>query len=242
MKSQARLAGGLYLLILIAAPIVLIYLPRTLIVSGNAVATAERLRASEGLFRVAIVSSLAVKVVWVFLVLSLGRLFRSVDEARAREMVVLGALIPVPVAVVNVLNEVAALVLVTAPPFLAPFPQRELDALAYFFLRLHGQGNAVLGVFWGLWLFPFGILVLRSGFVPRALGALLMLAGSGYILDSLTTLLLPSWAPVVGKGTMVLAFGAVPIIFWLLIRGVSERPEPEVADDPIRAPADREAG
>ena len=96
-------------------------------------------------------------------------------------------------------------------------PQR--DALAYLFVRLHTQGITVASVFWGLWLFPFGVLVMRSGFIPRALGVLLMVAGCAYVASAGTSLLLPRYAPVVNQFAIVLEAAELPIIFWLLIWG-----------------------
>jgi hypothetical protein len=133
--------------------------------------------------------------------------------------VILGALVSVPIVFLNVLNEIAALILVSGANFLSVFDKRQLDALAYLFLRLHSQGIDVVAIFWGLWLFPFGMLVMRSGFIPRVLGVLLIIAGFGNLAGSFASLLLPQHAQLVGQFAMVLAFGELPIIFWLLIWG-----------------------
>jgi predicted transporter len=76
--------------------------------------------------------------------------------------------------------------------------------------------------FWGLWLFPFGILVIRSGLFPRILGVMLLVAGLAYLTTSLTSLVLPTYRQVVSLITMPLYLGEVPIIFWLLIKGATE--------------------
>ncbi len=181
IKRQARKAGLLYLVLGVSAPIGLLYVPGQLYVSGNAAATAEKIRASEWLLRLGIASELFHQVIVIFLVLALYRLFKPVGEALARQLVILGALVSVPIMFVNVLNHVAALVLVGDADFLAVFDRPQRDALAYLFLRLHSHGVVVASVFWGLWLFPFGMLVIRSGFIPRILGVLLMVAGSAYL-------------------------------------------------------------
>jgi hypothetical protein len=91
------------------------------------------------------------------------------------------------------------------------------------FLNLHGEGFVVAGIFWGLWLFPFGILVFKSGFLPRILGVLLIAACFGYLADSLTSLLLPSYEDVVGRiANIPLTLGEPAIILWLLIRGAKD--------------------
>ena len=224
VKRQARTAGLLYLLLLITAPIGLVYVPGTLFVTGNAPATADHIRTSESLLRIGIASELFHQVVLVFLVLALYRLFNRVNEAHARQLVIFGALVSVPIVFLNVLNEIAALILVSGAEFLSVFDKSQLDALAYLFVRLHSQGINVVEIFWGLWLFPFGMLVRRSGFIPGALGVLLILAGCGYIAHSLTTLMLPQYAHMVGELTSFLEFGEIPIIFWLAIWGAKEPP------------------
>jgi hypothetical protein len=223
-KQQARAAGFLYLLLALIAPIGLLYVPGKLIVSGNATATADNLRASEWLLRVGIASELTHQIIGVFLVLALYRLFKPVNETHAKQMVILGALVSVPIMFVNVLNEIAALILVKGAGFLSVFGKPQLDALAYLFLRLHSQGIIVASIFWGLWLFPFGMLVIRSGFIPRVLGVLLMIAGAAYLASSFATLVLPRYAPLVGQVALPLEVAELPIIFWLVIWGAKTRP------------------
>jgi len=224
IKKQARVAGFLYLLLGITAPIGLMYVPGRLMVPGNATATADHLRASESLLRIGIASELFHQTIGIFLVLALYRLFKGVSETHARLVVILGALVSVPIMFLNVLNEIAAAILVSGADFLSVFDKRQLDALAFLFLRLHNQGITVASIFWGLWLFPFGILVIRSGFIPRALGVLLFIAGFAYLAYSFTSLLLPRYAQLIGQFAMILEVGEVPIIFWLLIWGAKAQP------------------
>lgn len=223
-QRQARFAGFLYLLMALSAPIGLMYVPGKLIVSGNAAATADNIRASEGLFRLGIASELVHQAIGVFLVLALYRLFKPVDEGLARHLVALGALVSVPIMFVNVLNEIAVLALVRGADFLSVFEKPQSDALAYLFLHLHGRGITVASIFWGLWLFPFGLLVIRSGFIPRVLGYLLLIAGAAYLASATATLLLPQWASMVGQVALPLEVAEVPIIFWLAIWGARTRP------------------
>lgn len=223
-QQQARVAGFLYLLLALSAPIGLLYVPGKLIVSGNATATADNIRSSEWLLRLGIASELIHQIIAVFLVLALYRLFKAVNETHARQMVILGALVSVPIMFVNVLNDIAALVLVSGADFLAVFEKPQLDALAYLFVRLHSEGITVAAIFWGLWLFPFGMLVIRSGFIPRVLGVLLMIAGVAYLASSFATLVLPRYAPLVSQIALPLEVAELPIVFWLLIWGAKTRP------------------
>jgi len=222
-KKQARIAGLLYFLVGITAPIGLEYVPRKLMVAGNATATADHVRALGSLLRIGIASELFHQAVAVFLVLALFRLFRDVNEPLARQMVILGALVSVPVVFLNVVNEMAALMLVSGADFLSVFDPRQLDALAFLFLRLHDKGIEVASIFWGLWLFPFGMLVIRSGFIPRVLGVLLWMAGAAYLASAFTVVLLPHYAHRVGSFAMIFEIGELPIIFWLLIWGAKEQ-------------------
>jgi hypothetical protein len=221
-KQQARIAGILYLCLLIA-PFGLLYVPSQILVLDDATATAQNLRTHAQLLRWGMASELLHQTIAIFLVFALYRLFRPVDEFLAKLVVALGALVSVPIVFANVLNDVAALTLVSGAAWLSAFAQPQLDALAYLFLRLHAKGIAVASIFWGLWLFPFGRLVVRSRFIPAPLGYLLMAAGAGYVISSFTTLVLPQFAAVVGQFTMVLAFGELPIMFWLAIWGARER-------------------
>ena len=225
-QQQARVVGFLYLLMTLSAPIGLLYVPGKLIVAGNATATADNIRASEWLLRIGIASELIHQVIAVFLVLALYRLFKAVNETHAKLMVILGALVSVPIMFVNVLNEIAALVLVSGAGFLSVFEKPELDALTYLFLDLHSQGITVVSIFWGLWLLPFGILVIRSGFIPRVLGVLLLVAGVAYVGSAFATLVLPQYAPLVSRIALPLELAELPILFyflWLMIRGAKTR-------------------
>lgn len=224
LQQQARAAGLLYLLLALSAPIGLMVVPGRLIVSGDAAATAERLRTSEWLLRLGIASELVHQVIVVFLVLALYRLFKPVHEYHAKQMVILGALVSVPIMFVNVLNHVAALILVSDAGFLSVFERPQLDALAYLFVRLHARGITVASVFWGLWLFPFGMLVIRSGFIPRGFGILLWIAGAAYLAEAFATLVVPQLRPLIDPVALPLEIAEVPIILWLLIWGARPRP------------------
>ncbi len=222
IKKTARFAGLLYLLASLPAPLGVLYVPSKLIVSGDATATANHLRASEALLRLGIASELFSSVAFIFVALALYWLFKRVNEKQALAMAIL-ILMSVPISLVNVLNDVAALLAVDGANFQRVFNQDQLDALAYLFLRLHLDGFMIAGIFWGLWLFPFGLLVIRSGFIPRFLGVLLFVAGCGYLAGSVSGLIFPAYRHFVHQFADVLMAGELPIIFWLLIWGAKER-------------------
>jgi Domain of unknown function (DUF4386) len=212
----------------------LIYVPSTLIMPGDATATADHVRASPNLLRFGIASELIGFIIFILVVLALYRLFKGVNGNHALAMAIF-LLVSIPISLLNVLNDIAALILVSGADFLSAFEKGQLDALAYLFLRLHGQGFIIAQIFWGLWLFPFGILVIRSGFIPRFLGVLLFIAGSGYLASSFTALLLPSYQHIVNQFAGILEIAELPIIFWLLIWGAKDQPLDEQTPDPAIA-------
>ena len=223
-KKTARTAGLLYLVNGVTGFFSIIYVPSRLIVTGNAAATANNILASERLFRVGIVSELICAAEFVFLLWVLYRLFGAVNKTHASLMVILG-LLQIPIMFVNALNEIAALALLRGADYLAVFDQPQRQALAMQFLNLHGEGFVVAGIFWGLWLFPFGILVFKSGFLPRILGVLLIAACFGYLAQSFTSLLLPNYEDVVYRfAGIALTLAEPAIILWLLIRGAKDQP------------------
>jgi len=168
-KRQARLAGLLYFLASVPAPIGLVYVPNKLIVLNDATATASHIRDSESLLRLGIACELWQATMFIFVVLALYRLFRAVSEAHALAMMIL-MLISIPIFLLSVVNEIAAMLVVSGANFLSVFDPGQLNTLAYIFMRLHSRTNLVAEIFSGLWLFPFGILVIQSGFIPSILG------------------------------------------------------------------------
>jgi len=227
-KKAARVAGLLYVLACLPAPFCLIYVPSTLIVPGDATATAHKVLASETLLRLGMAGELISATGFIFAVLALYRLFRGVNKRLASLMVTL-FVVSVPISFLNVLNEIAALILLRGADFLSVFTRPQLEALALVFLRLHGFGFVLAAIFWGLWLFPFGLLVYRSGFLPRILGVLLMINCFAYVIPSFTSLLLPQYRDIVSRIAMPALLGEAAIVLWLLIRGAKDQPLAESA-------------
>jgi hypothetical protein len=212
----------------VTAPFSLIYLPRTLIVRADATATANNILAHETLFRLGIVAELITSVIFIFVVMALYRLLSGVNKTHASLMVAL-VLVSAAVGFMNVLNNIAALTLFRGADFLAVFEKPQRDALAMLFLRLHGQGLVINEIFSGLWLFPFGVLVMRSRFLPRILGAWLIVNCFAYLVLSFTGLLLPQHQGMVYRIAFPVFFGEVAIALWLLIKGAKVQPLPAPA-------------
>jgi hypothetical protein len=223
IKKQARVAGLLYFLASLPAPFGLIYVPTKLIVLNDATATANNIRASESLLRLGIGCELLGSIMFILVVVALYRLFKPVNETHALAMMLL-ILISIPISLLSVVNEVVALTVVSGADFLSVFDTDQLNALAYILMRLHSRAILVAEIFWGLWLIPFGILVIQSRFIPRVLGYLLFLAALGYVASSVTFLLLPDYGPFVDRFASQLPLCELPIIFWLLIWGAKVQP------------------
>jgi hypothetical protein len=230
-KKNARVAGVLYLSLGATAPFSLIYIPRTLIVRGNAAATANNIIAHQSLFRLGIVAELVAAITFIFVALALYRLLKEVNPTHAALMMIL-ALVSVPIGFLNVLNNAAALTLLSGADHLSVFRADQLQSLVMLFLTLHGYGNVVAAIFWGLWLFPFGLLVYRSGFIPRILGVWLIINCFGYLAMSFTALLLPDYKAVVSLVTFPALLGELAIMLWLLIKGAKVQPLPDSAFAP----------
>ena len=212
---RARVAGFLYLFANLFAPFTLLYLPSRFIVRGDAAATASNIMASESLFSFGIVLNLFTFIGQIFLVLALYQLLKVVNKNMASLMVIF-SLAAVPIAMLNELNNLAVLLLLSGADYLKVFTTEQLQALVYLFLRLHNQGLNIAQIFWGLWLFPMGYLVFKSGFLPRILGVLLMIGCFGYVIQS--------FAAFLGYNVSIIFFtswGELLFLLWLLIKGVN---------------------
>ena len=234
LKKQSRIAAALYFLNGLPAPFALLYVPSVLIVRGDAAATANNVRDSELLLRFGMAGELFSSTIVIFAMFAFYHLFKAVSQKHAMAMMIL-MLISVPISYLNVLNDLAALTFARGPEFLSIFDQAQRDALVLFFLRLHSQGFILAQIFWGLWLFPFGIAVMRSSFIPRFVGIATIIAGCGYVISSLVSLFLPASAQGIGDLAMILGVGELAF-FWLLIWGAKDQSQKEQPALPV-APA-----
>jgi Domain of unknown function (DUF4386) len=221
--NRGRFAGLLYLLVSIPGVFALIYVPDKVLVHGNAAATINNIAAYETLYRFGIAAELISQALFIFVALALYHLLKGVNQSRATLMVILIA-VSVPIALLNELNSIAALALVRGADFLSAFDKSQRDALAMLFIKLHSDGFDIAAIFWGLWLFPLGLLVYRSRFIPRILGVLLVAHGFTYVINSLTSFVLPQYERVVSQWMMPFSFGEPLFMFWLLIMGAIPKP------------------
>jgi hypothetical protein len=223
--KAARIAGAVYSSMMFIAPFSLIYVPSKLIVRGNAAATADNILAHETMFRLSIFGDLIGHVVFICLAIALYRLLSNVNKSWALLMVSF-VLVSAAVGFLNALNNIAGVILFRGGEFLAVFDRPQRDALAMLFLRLHNQGEYISEIFWGVWLFPFGLLVFRSGFLPRFLGVWLVIACFAWIALSLTAQFFPQNYGTVFVWLQPAFFAEMAIMLYLLIRGANVKALP----------------
>jgi hypothetical protein len=215
-NKVARIAALLYIPAWILS-LVAMFLRQSLIVSGDAATTANNIMASRFVFSLSVVLDLIVQVVFIFLVLALYKLLKPVNRTQAAVMVIL-FLVSVPIAMLNAVSHFAALLLASGPGYLAAFPAEQVHALVPFFLELNEIGIYIAYIFWGLWLFPLGYLVFKSGFLPRILGILLMISCFGYLIDFVTFFFFPDFGVSIN---MLTGWAELILCLWLLIKGVN---------------------
>ena len=222
LKKTARLAGLLYLIWVITGIYGIVYVPSKTMVRGDAAATANKILANEFLFRTGIMNEIISSVIWVLIALVLYRLFKQVNEGQAKLLVAL-VIVQIPVVFVMQAFKMAALMIFKGE-ILKTFELSQRQDLAMLFFKINGYATIVLEMFWGLWLFPFGQLVYKSGFIPRILGVFLILNGIAYVLHCFTSLFLPNYQALVFQmATPIWTLGEISIMLWLLIKGVNTK-------------------
>lgn len=222
-RATARFAGIVYLLFSLLAMFGYFYVPGRFIDVGNAAETARRITEDPLLYRLGILASLLGHMLFIVLALSLYKLFREVDRVQAMWLV---ALVCVGVAgeLVTLGYRMAPLLLPSGADDRSPFTKSQLDALALGFIRLGASTSVILTMIWGLWLFPFGTLTIKSGWFPKLLGYLLYASGAGYTITCAVQIAFPDGFRAISAFVRPLAFGELVVVLWLAIVGAKVRP------------------
>lgn len=231
-KNLARLVGALYLLIFVTAGFSEGFVRAALIVPGDAAATAANVLASESLFRLSIASDLVAFSADAVVAVLLYVLLRPVSRTVALFAASLRLIAHPAIASLNLLTQYAALELLTGAAYGAAFTPAQVEALALLLLTAHGYGYLIAGVFFGLHLLVLGYLLYRSDLFPAVLGGLVAIAGLGYLVESFTLFLVPSYEPVATIVVLVTAVvGELALAAYLVVRGVRPAPgaTPEAA-------------
>lgn len=220
-KTIARISGLLYLGVVLSGIFALMYVPSKLIVPGNASLTYQNITSAEILFRLGIVSGLMCYTFFIFLPLVLYRLLSHVNENYAKVMVLL-AVMSVPVFFLNVQNEFSILSLINDGQNQLGLSIEQVQSQVMLYLEQYNNGMRIVHIFSGLWLFPFGYLVFKSGFLPKILGILLMLGCFGYLVNFTGYTLIHNYSKIGISSYISLpaSIGEIGTCLWLLIVGV----------------------
>ncbi len=225
-KKTARLAGGIYLALVVLGVISLLLVPSQLYVWDDPMANMANIREHESLFRMGIASGLLGFLAYLILPLILYKLLNPVNKTAAVLMVTL-AVASVPITFANTGHLFEILRLISDAPYLEVYSEDQTASKIMGHLLGYNDGNLIAQLFWGTWLFPFGYLVYRSGFLPKLLGALLMLGSLGYTLDFLARVVWPEYRELALAGFMTLpaSIGEIGACLWLLIMGARSEGE-----------------
>ena len=220
-KKTARMAGFLYLIYMVTTMIAQVSRTK-LIVFGDAIATANNILASEWLFRIGFMSDVLAGVLFLLAAWALYVLLKPVNKNIALLFLLLN-LGGVAVQCINMLNLFSAVLLLSGADYLKVFQVDQLQALAMLFLDLHKNGFMIAQLFYGVWLFPLGYLVFKSGYLPRILGIVLMVECFGWLIYPFQFFLFPSYVVISYLSSAVGFIGEFSLTFWLLIMGVKDQ-------------------
>jgi hypothetical protein len=219
-RRHARAAGAIYLLNVLTGIFALGYVPAQTGGHGDAVATVQNITAHEALFRAGIVAGAICYLAFLLLPLALYRLLGATQRVAGVAMVAL-ATASVPIGFVTLGHKLNVLTLLGHAAWLQPLSAAQVQTQVMLQLDAYGNGLLLAQVFWGLWLLPFGWLVIRGRQLPRVLGYLLVLGGLSYVVDFAAQLLVPGYSDTTFASyvTTPAALGEIGTCLWLLIVG-----------------------
>ena len=220
INQNARLAGLLYLIVVLTGIVSLAYVPSQLIVWDNPALTVENIKTAEFLFRVGIFSGVLCYIAFLALPFALFKLFEKTNREVAMFMVIL-AVISVPISIFNLIGKLDVLTVINNTALLEVYSPQQISAQVMTMLRSYYNGITIVKVFWGLWLFPFGYLVFKSGLIPRVFGILLMLGCISYLIRFTGAILLPE-LDIPSFVRLPASIAEIGTCLWLLIMGAKD--------------------
>jgi hypothetical protein len=221
LKRKARIAGLWYLGFTLG-PFYLLYVPSQTVVHNDAAATAARVLSHETLFRWGMLAETLGVVIFIGLSLALYRLFEDLDRHRARQLVAL-VLVSSALSLASVVFSATALLVFRDGAAIAGFDEHTREAIGMLLICMHGQATGINQTFWGLWLLPFGWLVVRSRFLPRWLGYWLLLDGLAWVVVGITWFLAPNYSDALFRYFQPVFLAELAAVLWLLIMGAKEQ-------------------
>jgi hypothetical protein len=233
-RLKARIAGVLYLIIIVAASFAEFFVRGRLVIDGDATATANNILAHESLYRL----GAAAVPIYLACDTAVALIFYELLKPVSRSLSLLAAffrLIMVAILGVNLTNHFAPLLLLKGAPFLTQLKADQLQALALVSLKLYAQGFFIAMVFFGIHCLLIGYLICRSAFLPRILGVLMAIAGLCYLTHSFVLFLSPALAAHLFPYLMPLGLpGELSLTLWLLVIGVNvQRWKEQASSSPI---------
>ncbi len=217
-KKTARIAGLLYLGVIVFGVLAEFLVRSKLIVPGDATATANNIMASEGLFRLGFAMDLIMIACFMFLPLVFYVLLKPVNKNHALLMVIF-VLVSVPISFVSMIYHFGSLQFLSGADYLTAFTTGQLHAQVMSYLDLYRTGVSIATIFHGLWLLPLGYLVYKSGYFPRIFGVLLMIACFGFLIQALTFFFAPSYEVITYPGAVIMIIAEFGFCGWLLVKG-----------------------
>ncbi|MGB7905620.1 MAG: DUF4386 domain-containing protein [Steroidobacteraceae bacterium] len=220
-QRYARIGGVLYLAIIVLGLFGEAFVRGTLVVSGDASATANAIAAGESLWRAGIAGDLLMQVLDLPVIVVLYLLLRPVSESLALLATFIN-LIQTAVLAANKLNLLTPVLLLGNASGLEAFTPEQLHALSYLAIEAHGYGFGAGLIFFGFACLIRGYLIFKSGYFPKVLGLLMVLAGVSYLTNSFALLLAPSLASALFPVVLIPAFvGELSFALWLVFKGVN---------------------
>ena len=227
-RLKARIAGVLYVIIIVLALFAPFPVAPSWLVHDDLSASLDRILVSKLQYSIGGLAELITNACDVGVALIFYDLLKPVSESIAL-LALFFRLAYVAIAGANVLNHFAPLFIMSSSKDLAAFKPDQLRSLAATFLRLHTIGFDIALVFFGFHCVVVGYLFFRSTFFPRFLGALLALAGLGYLTNTFASFLIPALAVRLIRYTLVLGAGEILSALWLLVIGVNDQRWKELA-------------
>lgn len=223
-SKTARIAGLLYLIVVLCGIFSLAYVPSVIETSKDGATLIAAIRSHEALFRLGVAAGLICYTAFLLLPLVLYRLLAPFGQSAAIAMVAL-ATASVPIAFANMAYRINVLSLLGDEPGLARLTAAALEFQVLMALESYWNGIFILKIFWGLWLLPFGWLLFRSQLIPRLFGVLLMAGCFGYLVAFFGRLLVPEFSELASTRYISLpgSIGEIGTCLWLLIMGVREQ-------------------
>ena len=221
LKKTARLSGFLFLLWIIIGFYDMFFISPKIFINADIADTSQNILTQELLFRTGIFSGLIASAIWILLVLTFYRLFKSVNESNAKLLVAF-VIAQVPVVFIKVALSIATLMILKGKVLLT-FDIAQRQDISNLFLKINDYSVYALELFWGLWLFPLAILVYQSNFIPRFIGIWSIINGFVYVLLSFADIVLPQYRDVVFTYGMPAMFGELVLMLWLLTFGIREK-------------------